>query len=50
MDTCLTRAYDRILRDDAKEATGLLDEVCIHGVPTNKIEQRVVGGIASSGG
>lgn len=26
MDTCLTRAYDRILRDDAKEATRLLDE------------------------
>lgn len=26
MDSCLTRAYDRILRDNAKEATRLLDE------------------------
>ena len=32
------------------DAPLLVVEVCIHGVPAHKIVQRVVGGIASSGG
>ena len=39
-------------QDESHRLSGAvqLDDVCIHGVPTHKIEQRVVGGIASSGG